>query len=337
MSRDRAEGSVSVLVFAVLAFLAAGAGGVVLLLNASIQYQRKSQAAYQARLSLEGHAESVVAALAADPTPRSDSPLDPVWDFVASAPDGVRLTLSDVSSALNPNWIQKSVFSKTALRSTLKTEGDADVLQQRRENTGFSESLGEAYGDLFVEGALGRYFTAYGYANINVTDEFALQRLYALRTDDSAGAEVFHSQVQRLLMEQRILKPAELRTFLGSVYDAMYPVVNVEPCMNVHFVDPDVLIALLSYPELKVPHPAEAARQILDARGRTELSEDDLTRIMGAPPASRIYQYFGVVTWFWRISASAGSSRLDLVVARLPGATGDPTRYATVEERLGAP
>ncbi len=333
----RADGSVSVLVLVVLVFLAAGAGGVVLLLNGSLQYQRKSQVAYQARLSLENRAEDVVAALAADPTPRSDSPLDPVWSLIGTTEDGVHLSLSDVSSALNPNWVQKNVFSKTTLRSALKTEGNADVLQQRREDKGFSESLGDAYGDLFVEGALGRYFTAYGYANINVTDEFALQKLYALRTGDSAAAEVFHAQVQRLLMEQRVLKPDELRTFLGSAYDAMYPVVNAEPCMNAHFVDPDVLTALLSYPELKVPHPAEAARQIIETRGQTELSAEDLARIIGAPPTSRIYQYLGVVTWFWRISASEGSRRFELVVARLPGSADGPARYATVEERLGSP
>ncbi|HET6487289.1 MAG TPA: hypothetical protein VFH83_12755, partial [Spirochaetia bacterium] len=312
-------------------------------LSGSLQYQKRSQTAYQARRSLEGHAESVVAALASDPTPQSDSPLDPVWSLVGTSEDGTRLSLSDVSSALNPNWVQKNVFSKTSLKSTLASEGAADVLQQRREDRGLSEGIGDAYGDLFVEGALGRYFTAYGYANINVTDEFALQKLYAVRTGDSAAAEVFHSQVQRLLMDQRILKPDELRTFLGSAYDALYPVMSAEPCMNVHFVDPDVLTALLAYPELKVPHPAQAAQQILETRGRTELSQEDLVRIIGAPSTSRIYQYLGVVTWFWRISASSGASRVDLVVARVPESAegparnASPPRYATVEERLGSP
>ena len=249
--------------------------------------------------------------------------------------NGVVLGLADASSALDPNWVQKNVFTRTGLASLLSFTAAADELQQRREDRGFSLNLSEAYGDLFADGALDRYCTAYGIANINVTDEFALRRLYALRTGDAAAAEVFHARVQQLLREQRVLRPEELRAFLGPGYDALYPVMNAEPCMNVHFLDPLILAELLAYPALAVPHPQASARAIIASRTRSELSRAELLALVSAPAASRIYQYLGVVTWFWQLTVAAQHARLELIVARLPGLPGEPARFQIVEERYG--
>jgi hypothetical protein len=328
------EGSASVLALVLLTLLAAAAGGAAAVLQGSLRYLQASEEAAGMRRSLEREADRVVAALAADPTPASDSPLDPVWSAIA-APEGsgVVLALADVSSALDPNWVQKNVFNTTGLRSLLRSPGAADELQQRREDRGFSMDLAAAYGDLFAEGALERYGTAYGIVNVNVTDEFALRKLYVLRTGDAAAAEAFHGRVQRLLREQRILRPDELPAILGLGYDALYPVMNTEPCMNVHFLDPLILTELLAYPALAVPRPQESARAILTARTRSELSGADVAGLVGAPAASRIYQYLGVVTWFWRITVAKRNARLELVVARVPGPRGEPPRFLVVEER----
>ncbi|OHD68458.1 MAG: hypothetical protein A2177_03515 [Spirochaetes bacterium RBG_13_68_11] len=330
------EGSVSVLVLVLLTLLAAAAGGAASLLQVSLRYLRASEDASAMRRSLEREADRVLAALAADPTPGSDSPLDPVWSVLAVPEgDGVALELDDVSSALDPNWVQKNLFNNTGLASLLRSPEAADELQQRREDRGFSLDLPEAYGDLFAEGVLDRYCTAYGTANINVTDEFALRTLYTLRTGDAAAAEAFHARVRQLLREQRVLRPDELQAFLGLGYDALYPVMNAEPCMNVHFLDPVILTELLAYPALAVPHPQESALAILESRTRSELSGTELPRLIAAPAASRIYQYLGVVTWFWRLTVAAPNARLELVVARVPGPLGEPARFQIVEERYG--
>jgi hypothetical protein len=334
--RRAQEGSASVLVLVLLTMLAAAAGGAAGLLQGSLRYLRASEDASAMRRSLEREADRVIAALAADPTPGTDSPLDPVWSVVgAPGGEGVVLSLADVSSALDPNWVQKNVLSRTALKSLLSSAGAADELQQRREDRGFSLDLPGAYGDLFAEGALDRYFTAYGTANINVTDEFALRALYALRTGDAAAAEDFHARVRQLLRGQRVLRPDELQAFLGPGYDALYPVMNAEPCMNVHFLDPLILTELLAYPALAVPHPRESALAILETRTRSELSSRDLLKLVAAPDASRIYQFLGVVTWFWRLTVATRNARLELVIARVPGSFGEPARFQIVEERYG--
>jgi type II secretory pathway component PulK len=330
------EGSASIVVLVLLTLLAAAAAGAASLLQVSLRSLRASEEVSAVRRSLEREADRVLAALAADPTPDADSPLDPVWSLLAEPEaDGVVLGLADASSALDPNWVQKNVFTRTGLASLLSSSSAADELQQRREDLGFSLNLSEAYGDLFADGALDRYCTPYGIANINVTDEFALRSLYALRTGDAAAAEVFHTRVQQHLRELRVLRPEDVQAFLGPGYDALYPVVSAEPCMNVHFLDPLILAELLAYPALAVPHPQASARAILASRTRSELSSAGLLALVAAPTASRIYQYLGVVTWFWRLTVAARHARLELVVARLPGRPGEPARFQVVETRYG--
>jgi hypothetical protein len=332
--RHPQEGSASVLVLVLLTLLAAAAGGAVSLLQGSLRYLRASEDVSAVRRSLEREADRVMAALAADPTPDADSPLDPVWSAIGTpAGEGFTLSLADVSSALDPNWVQKNVFTRTGLASLLRSPEAADELQQRREDRGFSLDLPGEYGDLFADGVLNRYFTAYGTVNVNVTDEFALRRLYALRTGDAAGAEAFHARVQQLLRDRRILRPDELPAFLGPGYDELEPIINAEPCMNVHFLDPLILSGLLAYPALAVPDPQESARAILETRTRAELSGADVVNLVAAPAASRIYQYFGVVTWFWRLTVAKRDARLELVIARVPGRRREPPRFLIVEER----
>jgi len=334
MKARRNDGAATIAVLVLMVLLAASAGGGALILGGTLARERRSVDGYSLRRALEGEGQRIAAVLAADPTPQADSPADPVWAAVG-APGLADATdsLKDVSSALNPNWVQKNVLTKTGLKDLLKDTGSTDILQQRRADQGFFTDITAAYGDLFIEGALEKYCTPYGYPNINVTDEFALRKLYALRTGAEAAADVFHSKIQGLLIAQRILKPEQLRDFLGLDYDALYPVMNVEPTMNVHYVAPRILDALLGYPELKVPHAQATAQAILDARLTREISEADLHRMIGAADNNRIYQYLGVTTWFWKITVKHPSAVLDMVIARIPGAPDAKPRFTVVEER----
>ncbi len=306
-----------------------------MVIDATLLRERTSRSTWDERKALSAEVERVIALLAADPTPESDSPVDPVWgDLGAVGLPGAAVDLKDVSSALNPNWAQKNVFTRTALKALLVDSSAPDALQQRREDNGFSMNLEDAYGDLFVENALEKWFTPYGYPNVNTTDEFALRSLFALRTGDAAGAEIFHARIQQVLAERRILKTDQLRGLFGIDYDKLYPVLNVEPSMNAHYVDPLILRDILAYPDLKVPQPAQATLDILDARAGGEMTAETLHRLIGAPVESRIYQYFGVTTWFWRITVTHGHARQETVVARIPTETESPVRFAVVEQRF---
>jgi hypothetical protein len=336
MNGKRQAGFTSVTAMTLLVFLAAVASGGALILRAALSYDARSEEKYRSRLALQKEAEDIISALARDSTPEADSPIDSVWNEVERLrAEGVQVLLQDVSSALNPNWIQKNLFQKTAIGGLLQPGKTADELQQRREDKGFFIDIGSAYGDLFQEDALAKYFTGYGYANINVTDEFVLRKIYQIRTGDEAGAEVFHSRVQRLLMDRKQLKKEQVNEFLSDAYGKLYPLLNVEPEMNVHFVDPFILRELLSYPDLKIPHPQDAARLIVESRKSGELTALELRKIIGAAEENRIYQYLGVTTWFWKIIVESGSDRLELIVARLPAEEDARPRFLIIEERSG--
>jgi len=334
---DARNGSASIVALTMLILMAAVAAGGALILQAAFAYTSRSSEREQLRLSLQKEGERVVGLLARDPTPEADSAMDPIWGQITSPeiPD-VSVALQDVSSRLNANWAQKIIFEKTALGQLLRDGSTAQELQQRREDKGISTDIASEYEDLIKEDALPRYFTGYGYANLNVTDEFALRRLYAVRMADQAGAEVFHTRLQQALIQKKLLKHTDLREFLGLDYGKLFPLMNVEPILNIHFVDPLILGELLSLPDLRIPQPRQIAQALLYSRDRSELTPEKLRQIMGVSGDNRIYQYLGVVTWFWKITIARSSTRLELIVARVPSDDGSAPRFLIVEERYSA-
>lgn len=328
------EGSTTIVALTFLILMASVAAGGALILQAAFRYTRRSSDRDELRHFLRKEGERVVKLIASDPTPDTDSLFDPVWAELAHVESpGVIVALQDVSSRLNANWVSKPILQKTALAELLRPGFTAQDLQQRREDKGISTDIAAEYGDLIKDEALPRYFTGYGFANLNTTDEFALRKLYEVRMGDPSAAEAFRTHWQQAMIQKKMLKRTDLREFLGLDYDRLFPVLNVEPTFNVHFLDSLVLSELLSFPDFKIPNPKQVAQLILDSRDRVELTTEELRRMVGVPEENAIYQYLGVVTWFWRVTVSKDASRLELIVARLPSVDGSAPHFQVVEER----
>ena len=327
------DGSTSIVALSLLLLMTAVAVGGILLLQGTLSYTKRSTSRQELRVLLQTEAERIVRLLASDPTPEADSPLDPVWENILDTGSrGFKVTLRDISSRLNANWVQKDILQKTALAELLQPSSTAQDLQQRREDRGLTTDLASVYGDVIREEAMSRYFTGYGYANLNTTDELALQRLYALRTGNEAGAEVFLTRWQHALMQKRALKRGDVKDFLGQDYADLYPLMNVEPTFNVHFIEPLLLAGLLSLTEMKIQQPDQAAQRILGARDHVELTMDALRGLIGAAGDNKIYQYLGVMTWFWQVIVVRDAAQLRLIVARIPPEDDAPPRFTMIEE-----
>lgn len=324
MTRRSAEdGAVSVQVFILLVFLSALLAGGGLYLGAAARRVSVHRERSGARVRLVSASDEVFRALSEDPTPEADSPVDPVWRSVAElSVDGLSVTLEDVSSRINPNWAMKGLFEKTDLGTLFLPGANADRLQQHREDTGFHLELAAGYGGFIEPDTLEELFTPYGWANLNVTDEFALRALAASRTNSAARGDAFHAKVQEALRELRIVTREELREFLGAEFEALYPVVNAEPVWNLHFLPPEILRAVLSYPEYGVENPAATASAIESFVKAGELKPEALEGFLGKERPNRLYEYLGTVTWFWKIETAAEGERLVTVAARLPAASG---------------
>lgn len=331
-SRHRESGAVAATLLVLLALTSALMAATLLHVrrwaaDASAQMRREER-----RTALDEALREVIEQVAADPTPRSDAPSDPVWEWVrASSGVGRTVALADISSRINPNWVRRGVFEKTTLRTLFRpdaTAGNAQALLQHREDHGFAVDLEAGYGSFFSRETIRRYLSPWSYANLNTSDEFALRSLYEMRTGDAAGAEIFHTRIRKLLTDRRIVEERELHAFLQDDDAKLFPLVNALPWWNIHFLPALILEQILAYPDYRVADAGSKAARILARRETGEMSPEELRRIVGLPAGHPLYQYLGTKTWFWRVVVSAGEGTLDAVVCRLPpdsSQIGDPS------------
>jgi hypothetical protein len=280
-------------------------------------------------MALEEAAGKVVAALGKDPTPEADGLNDSVWELDGAEIDGIRLGVRDLSSGLNANFVRKGVFEKTELARLLAPGRTAQELQQYREDSGLSPFPGH-YDSFFTIEALGD-------TSPPTVGEHQRQRrirpAFPLRgfTGSEATAESFHAKIRSALADRRILAPSDLPGFLGIDFDALYPILNAEPAMNVNFVSPFILRQLLSYPDYALPDAETKAETLLAERERGEIDGRRLKELLAVEDNHPLLHYFGPVTWFWEITADRAGSRLTTVAARFPpaaaSASGSPGAF----------
>jgi hypothetical protein len=263
-----------------------------------------------------------ILSLKSDPSPELNDVEDPLWDWHGKRTGGYILRITPVSDRINLNYARKNLFDKTRLGLLFRPGKDADRLQQFREDAGLRSGTG-AFIDFFEEGLLQQYFSPYGWANINLIDEFAARQLGAAITGDPEKGEALREKIRLLLMEKRLVDREALPFFLGASLSELFPLVNAEPLMNVNFVDPLILEALLSYGDYGIGRPKERCAAILSRRETGGISAEDLRSILDIDSSNPLAHYLGSVTWFWEIAVTAENGRADApslraVICRLP-------------------
>lgn len=328
------HGASSLLLLAVLFFLSAAAIGTLIALGSVSKRVNTYTERINSRKKLETAARSVLEELGKDPTPESDSPFDPVWEYIketnASHPE--QLSLTDISSAINLNLVRTPLLEKTSLKNTASGKRPLSEFDQFRTDSGLITDL-SVFSDFFNADTFTRCYTLYGYVNLNTSFEYSLERMFAARTGDTGAAGNFHSQIQGYLEKTALITKDQVRSLLGAHYDELYPLMNVEPGVNVNFAAPEVLYGILSYPygEKKITNYEAIYNAITSERGHEELGKSylaDLIQVQGLQQL--VLQYLGVRTWFWRISVESDSSRVELIVARIPDDT--KVRFVILED-----
>lgn len=294
-------------------------------------------------------ASTVVALLLDDPTPEADSPSDPVWSGalapgagsaaripLASAPAGYAVVLEELSSRLGINWVRKELLAELG---ALKPGVAPEELQQYREDTGLhldSRSFEPFVGARDLEAL----FTTRGWLNVNIADEFALRKAAFELTGDLALAEDLRARVQNARIRKRPEDPLrligreELEELLGPALARLSPIVGAEPAMNLHFAPGRVVEALAAH----YNGGRGLGESLLAERAGGEIGEERLAALLG--PAARqtpLAHYLGVRSWFWRITVTGPSRRLEWVIARWPQGPGaGGARLQVVEEQWAA-
>jgi hypothetical protein len=104
----------------------------------------------------------------------------------------------------------------------------------------------------------------------------------------------------------------------GVLYDTLYPYITTAPLMNIHFVEPLVLESVLTDPDYGLSAGGAKAKQLLEMRESRELTEEDVTNVLGIGKADRLYYYFGTITWFQEINIAKGRTVCNIIVCRYP-------------------
>jgi len=335
MKLKNSEGSASaVFLFALFCFssLSIGAGYIVV---SAADTGKRFREDNKARAETTRLLMDIVECLRSDPSPEANSYDDPVWAWDGKSLGVYTVSLRPLSDKLNPNFIRKNLFEKTALSGLLRPGKSADELQQFREDFGLSLA-GEAYADFFETDVLDTCFSPYGWANINLIDEFAARELGEALTGSFEKGEMLREKIQFLLINKTLMDRNDLPIFLGESYDELYPFINAEPLMNINFIEPVLLQELLAYPDYRIAHPGRVYEELIRRRDAGALNSADIFALLGIDENNPLSHYLGSVTWFWEISIRGGGRFRKAVICRLPLGRdhfGTP-EYTIIEERF---
>ncbi|MBN2736561.1 MAG: hypothetical protein JXR70_06230 [Spirochaetales bacterium] len=347
---EGSKGSSTVTLFAIVTVLAIIFLGLSIFVRQAMALENSAKGRSDRKAILVEKAHKVMEALEDDDTPESDCAFDKVWDVVD---DDEAITLTDISSRINPNDIETGGGFLAFLNETLvkpeklftdSYEESVKEFAQQRTDKGFYVDIKRGYSKFFDPEVLDTFFTGYSFFNFNVSYSEVLRDMVKLRCDSETDGEEFHKAYQ-------VYESSELRVnktnpeiedwfqregLTVKNFDKVFPLINGDPLWNVHFMPEELLKAVLEYYETRVSLPKGSkaqkltgwqvsAENILKQREEFQdgLTLDALRSIIDhnktlIHPVSNVYQYLGVYTWFWELVIEEKNSKLRWVITRLP-------------------
>lgn len=333
---ERDKGYASVTVFILILFLSSLVLGLIFFLRVSHERDKRFEELYLIEENLDSRVRDLIKILSEDPSPEADSLFDPVWAYVENQnTEQIGLVLEDVSSRFNINFMRTKMLEESSFKEMMNTGLSPEDLKLYRGEEGFFTDIQSGYEQFFDEEILLKFFTVFGYANLNVTYEDSLKKLFEFNVSDE-GSAAFLGSIQQLISSRIMADREEMKKILGNHFDSLYPLVNTESLMNVNFVPEEILRAILEYPYGGEKHKnSDAFYQVITAeRGSFEFSPDRLDSLLELEEDYlRIKEYLGTTTWFWRITANKGKSELEVIIALIPAESRENTekRYRVIK------
>lgn len=323
MVRDEGSASVQVLIVIVAVGIIITAAAYALMSSAVVI--RSGEASSRPSSWLERSAE-VIDAIVSDATPSSDSP----GDIVFSVANKVGVHIEDASSRVNPNWVNPRFLTDTVLTSFINPDRGVDELSSDREERGLSTQVRERFSEFFSPEAFDTLLTGYSYGNVNSSDEVALATQFYEASGNAAAAESFLGTLRADRSSRKTYLPSELQALVGPYRDTVGASLTTEGQMNVNFVDPLVLEALLNYSPLGIKSPSAALAAILESRAQGELTVERVASMLGIATTHPLFSYLGDDTWFWRVSIEEDDlGTYEAVYARLLPIPGEAAKTVT--------
>jgi hypothetical protein len=322
----RENGFSSIQAMLILLFLSLSVLGLGTGISLTGAYYQKNEAIQQDLILLKTEVAAIIRQLESDPSPESDSVLDPVWGYIEGRADKYEyLELSDVSSRINPNWVRSVFFERTNLKKFLLNSVSPDMLKDQRTETGYVLDIYSSYAEFIDPKALESFFTPYSYINVNTAYEYVLKDMYELLSGDSGRAVSFHNFISNALIEKHIITEAELLSTSGSDYEAISPIISTLPEMNVHFIPEFILEQVLAYPYggEGLENSSSILNTLLSIRMDNEITVNELMGLIETKGLQeRVFHHLGTKTWFWRVNIATKKTAIEAIIVCMPGTEG---------------
>ena len=223
-----------------------------------------------------------------------------ILESIRSLYAAYNLTIRDISSGCNLNFLPDDVLSDPAMAGFLFTGGNADEFIRFRRYCGFVTEISE-WQSFLKEEAL----------NAVVCNGW----FSALHVDSETGRMLAASY--------------------GKTGEELYPLMNDFPLINVNTMDTSLIAPLISRRSWRINGAAAKATALKNRLESGPVTEGELTSLLGLAENHEIYKYLGVRTAFWKLSFKNGRYKMDAIVAAIPE-KGVKTilHYSLIEGRL---
>lgn len=216
--------------------------------------------------------------------------------------DSVEVEVKDVSSSLNPNFMDFTLFKYPPLRNILKENVTWRTLNDFREELGFTTDISK-YDKFFKKDK--NLFTIYNLPNINNAADYVLKSYYELYTGNEFKSTIFKDYVVQRRISQQLFDDKEYDKFLTTFDKDIKKTIGVIPSWNVNFVPETLLRTVLSkdYRGKKITSYGSKISQILDIRKNKLITDEELHNILQLNKKQKsAATYLGTTTTFWKIS-----------------------------------
>ena len=136
-------------------------------------------------------------------------------------------------------------------------------------------------------------YTFYGFRNINLVGYDYLYEILDLKKLN--------------IMENEKLKLKEIKTYaelkkLNSLnYDVLFPLYNLESCININFVSEEFFRKFINLKFFNIKNSEQKIHKICEVRNLKEIDDENLKNILALNKNHVLYKFLGCKTWFWKI------------------------------------
>lgn len=274
--------------------------GIIFVSRGSVEREKSK---INHRDNLISIAENIKNELLNDESPDSDSLVDSFWRQNGES-GGITIKIEDLSSKMNSNFFPKEIILETDLINKIELLDSYEQIDKYIEENGLIYSSNEVSSIISPE-VYEPWFSPFGIANINFSSQIGLEKLSADLVGSNENVFLFLQRRNNLLKNKQLIQTETDFQFLtGVLYEKFSSIVTLQPQMNIHFIDKNVLEALVSYRPYNIEGWRSKADRLLEMREHQEITRDRLIEILEINNSYPLFYALGTKTWFWKIEVS---------------------------------